>query len=145
MPFLCDKLFQDLHSFLSHCCVCVLLFRVHNMQYIPMQYYNLHVISLDTHIILCTAAVINILKIEFYFRLQESIQLLLILFIYVCIFAFRLLNEHDCNIFANMQKTDFREFRNLIIEMVLHTDMSQHFSQLKAIKTMVQQNSNESR
>jgi len=57
---------------------------------------------------------------------------------------FRLLNEHDCNIFANMQKTDFREFRNLIIEMVLHTDMSQHFSQLKAIKTMVQQNSNES-
>merc|ERR1719361_1432683 len=57
---------------------------------------------------------------------------------------FRLLNEHDCNIFANMQKTDFREFRNLIIEMVLHTDMRQHFSQLKAIKSMVQQNSNES-
>ena len=44
-----------------------------------------------------------------------------------------------------MQKTDFREFRNLIIEMVLHTDMSQHFSQLKAIKSMIQQNSGESR
>ena len=57
----------------------------------------------------------------------------------------RLINEHECNIFGNMQKTDFREFRNLIIEMVLHTDMSQHFSQLKAIKSMIQQNSGESR
>ena len=144
MPFLCDKLFQDLHNFLSHCCVCVLLFRVHNMQYIPM-YYNLHVISLDTHIILCTYC--GSYK---YFKNRILFQVISIVsnffnFIYLCIFAFRLLNEHDCNIFANMQKTDFREFRNLIIEMVLHTDMSQHFSQLKAIKTMVQQNSNESR
>ena len=57
----------------------------------------------------------------------------------------RLIKEHDCNIFANMQKTDFRDFRNLIIDMVLHTDMSQHFSQLKAMKTMIQQNSGESR
>jgi calcium/calmodulin-dependent 3',5'-cyclic nucleotide phosphodiesterase len=57
---------------------------------------------------------------------------------------FRLIKEHDCNIFANMQKTDFRDFRNLIIDMVLHTDMSQHFSQLKAMKTMIQQNSGES-
>ncbi len=38
-----------------------------------------------------------------------------------------------------MQRSDFREFRNLIIEMVLHTDMSQHFSQLKAMKTVLQQ------
>jgi len=57
---------------------------------------------------------------------------------------FRLIKEHDCNIFSNMQKTDFRDFRNLIIDMVLHTDMSQHFSQLKAMKTMIQQNSGES-
>merc|ERR1711971_975892 len=57
---------------------------------------------------------------------------------------FRLIKEHDCNIFANIQKTDFRDFRNLIIDMVLHTDMSQHFSQLKAMKTMIQQNSGES-
>jgi hypothetical protein len=59
--------------------------------------------------------------------------------------GYRLLAEHDCNIFANMQKTDFREFRNLIIDMVLHTDMSQHFSQLKAMKTVVQQHSGEAR
>ena len=89
-----------------------------------------------------TAAVINILKIEFYFGLYVVSNFFSF---YLFIFAFRLLNEHDCNIFANMQKTDFREFRNLIIEMVLHTDMSQHFSQLKAIKSMIQQNSTESR
>jgi len=40
------------------------------------------------------------------------------------------------NIFTNMQKTDYREFRNLVIEMVLHTDMSQHASQYSAIKSM---------
>ena len=58
---------------------------------------------------------------------------------------FRVIKEHDCNIFSNMQKTDFRDFRNLIIDMVLHTDMSQHFSQLKAMKTAVQQHNGESR
>ena len=51
----------------------------------------------------------------------------------------RMMQKHDCNIFNNMQKTDFREFRNLIIEMVLHTDMSQHFTQLKAMKNLLQQ------
>ena len=50
-----------------------------------------------------------------------------------------MMQKHDCNIFNNMQKTDFREFRNLIIEMVLHTDMSQHFTQLKAMKNLLQQ------
>ena len=59
--------------------------------------------------------------------------------------SYRLIKEHDCNIFSNMQKTDFRDFRNLIIDMVLHTDMSQHFSQLKAMKTAVQQHNGESR
>ena len=58
---------------------------------------------------------------------------------------FRVIQEQDCNIFTNMQKTDFRDFRNLIIDMVLHTDMSQHFSQLKAMKTVVQQHSGEPR
>ena len=55
------------------------------------------------------------------------------------IIFFRMMQKHDCNIFNNMQKTDFREFRNLIIEMVLHTDMSQHFTQLKAMKNLLQQ------
>ena len=38
-----------------------------------------------------------------------------------------------------MSRIDFFEFRNLIIEMVLHTDMSKHFIQLRAIKTALQQ------
>jgi hypothetical protein len=56
-----------------------------------------------------------------------------------------MIQEHDCNIFSHMQKSDFREFRNLCIEMVLHTDMSQHFSQLKAMKTMLAQHAGEPR
>ena len=56
-----------------------------------------------------------------------------------------MIQEHDCNIFSHMQKSDFREFRNLCIEMVLHTDMSQHFSQLKAMKTMLAQHTGEPR
>ena len=56
-----------------------------------------------------------------------------------------MVKENDCNIFSNMTKTDFRDFRNLIIDMVLHTDMSQHFSQLKQMKTAIQQNTGESR
>ncbi len=58
---------------------------------------------------------------------------------------FRTIQKKDCNVFGNMQKSDFREFRNLIIEMVLHTDMSQHFSQLKAMKTVLQQHNGEPR
>ena len=57
----------------------------------------------------------------------------------------RVIKENDCNIFVNMQKSDFREFRSLLIDMVLHTDMTQHFSQLKAMKTAVQQHSGEPR
>jgi len=44
-----------------------------------------------------------------------------------------------------MQRTDFREMRNLLIEMVLHTDMTQHFSQLKAMKGVLQQHNGEPR
>jgi histidyl-tRNA synthetase len=61
------------------------------------------------------------------------------------LFFFRTVQIQDCNIFTNMQKGEFRQFRALCIEMVLHTDMSQHFSQLKSMKTMLQQNSSEPR
>ena len=60
-------------------------------------------------------------------------------------FVYRTIKEHDCNIFANMQKQDFRDLRNLLIEMVLHTDMSQHFTQLKAMKSILQQHNGEPR
>lgn len=52
---------------------------------------------------------------------------------------FRMMAENNCNVFSNMQKKDYRDFRNLVIEMVLHTDMSQHFAQLKAMKVLIPQ------
>ena len=57
----------------------------------------------------------------------------------------RTIQKNDCNIFTNMSRSEFRQFRALCIEMVLHTDMSQHFVQLKAMKTMLQQHSSEPR
>ena len=57
----------------------------------------------------------------------------------------RTIQKNDCNIFTNMSRNEFRQFRALCIEMVLHTDMSQHFLQLKAMKTMLQQHSSEPR
>ena len=59
-------------------------------------------------------------------------------------FSSRTIRDHDCNIFANMQRADFLEFRNLIIEMVLHTDMSQHFEQINYMKNMLKQHANSS-
>ena len=29
--------------------------------------------------------------------------------------------DNECNILSNMSKTEFREFRSLMVEMVLHT------------------------
>ncbi|KAG9510483.1 Calcium/calmodulin-dependent 3',5'-cyclic nucleotide phosphodiesterase 1, partial [Fragariocoptes setiger] len=51
--------------------------------------------------------------------------------------AFRLLLEDDCNILANLSNDDYREFRSLVIDMVLATDMSSHFQQIKAMKTIL--------
>jgi len=51
---------------------------------------------------------------------------------------FRTMIDNECNILNNMSKVEFREFRSLMIEMVLHTDMSMHFSQLKYMKGLIQ-------
>ncbi|XP_076316615.1 dual specificity calcium/calmodulin-dependent 3',5'-cyclic nucleotide phosphodiesterase 1A-like isoform X1 [Tachypleus tridentatus] len=51
--------------------------------------------------------------------------------------AFKLLKEEDYNILQNFSKEEFREFRALSIEMVLGTDMSSHFHQLKTMKTLL--------
>lgn len=51
--------------------------------------------------------------------------------------AFRLLREDDCNVLANLSKEEFRELRTLIIDMVLATDMSYHFQQLKNMKNLL--------
>ncbi|XP_046444587.1 calcium/calmodulin-dependent 3',5'-cyclic nucleotide phosphodiesterase 1-like isoform X8 [Daphnia pulex] len=51
--------------------------------------------------------------------------------------AFRLMREEDCNILVNLSREEFREFRSLVIDMVLATDMSCHFQQIKAAKGLL--------
>ncbi|CAO2603947.1 Dual specificity calcium/calmodulin-dependent 3',5'-cyclic nucleotide phosphodiesterase 1C [Lemmus lemmus] len=54
--------------------------------------------------------------------------------------AYRLLqDDEEMNILVNLSKDDWREFRTLVIEMVMATDMSCHFQQIKAMKTALQQ------
>ncbi|NXU58980.1 PDE1C phosphodiesterase, partial [Turnix velox] len=54
--------------------------------------------------------------------------------------AYRLLqDDEEMNILSNLTKDDWREFRALVIEMVLATDMSCHFQQIKAMKNALQQ------
>ncbi|XP_034718651.1 calcium/calmodulin-dependent 3',5'-cyclic nucleotide phosphodiesterase 1C [Etheostoma cragini] len=53
--------------------------------------------------------------------------------------AFRLLQGDDeMNILTNLSKDDWRELRTLVVEMVLATDMSCHFQQIKAMKSVLQ-------
>ena len=51
--------------------------------------------------------------------------------------AFRLLKDDDCNILSNMSREEYRELRSLIIDMVLSTDMSFHFQQIKNMKNLL--------
>ncbi|XP_053212282.1 dual specificity calcium/calmodulin-dependent 3',5'-cyclic nucleotide phosphodiesterase 1B-like isoform X1 [Panonychus citri] len=56
--------------------------------------------------------------------------------------AFRILKENDCNILVNLNKEEYRELRTLVIDMVLATDMSSHFQQIKTMKSLLS-NTNE--
>ena len=51
--------------------------------------------------------------------------------------AFRVINEDDCNVLSNLSKEEYRELRTLVIDMVLATDMSYHFQQLKNMKNLL--------
>ncbi|XP_051842049.1 dual specificity calcium/calmodulin-dependent 3',5'-cyclic nucleotide phosphodiesterase 1A isoform X7 [Antechinus flavipes] len=53
--------------------------------------------------------------------------------------VYRLMQEDEMNILANLSKDDWRDLRNLVIEMVLSTDMSGHFQQIKTIRSTLQQ------
>ncbi|XP_062262373.1 dual specificity calcium/calmodulin-dependent 3',5'-cyclic nucleotide phosphodiesterase 1A-like [Platichthys flesus] len=54
--------------------------------------------------------------------------------------AYRLLQDDDeKNILSNLNKDDWRELRSLVVEMVMATDMSCHFQQIKTMKTLLQQ------
>lgn len=51
--------------------------------------------------------------------------------------AFKVLKEDESNILQNLSREEFRELRTLIIDMVLATDMSYHFQQLKNMKNLL--------
>nr|XP_025044517.1 calcium/calmodulin-dependent 3',5'-cyclic nucleotide phosphodiesterase 1B isoform X1 [Pelodiscus sinensis] len=53
--------------------------------------------------------------------------------------VFRMMQDDEMNIFINLAKDEFGELRSLVIEMVLATDMSCHFQQVKSMKTSLQQ------
>nr|XP_033803031.1 calcium/calmodulin-dependent 3',5'-cyclic nucleotide phosphodiesterase 1A isoform X2 [Geotrypetes seraphini] len=53
--------------------------------------------------------------------------------------AYRIMQEEETNIFANLSKDDWRDLRTLVIEMVLSTDMSCHFQQIKTMRSTLQQ------
>ncbi|KAI1292082.1 Calcium/calmodulin-dependent 3',5'-cyclic nucleotide phosphodiesterase 1C [Halotydeus destructor] len=55
--------------------------------------------------------------------------------------AFKVILQDDSNILKNLSKEEYREFRNLVIEMVLATDMSSHFFQLKTMKSLISHSS----
>nr|CAD7590018.1 unnamed protein product [Timema genevievae] len=51
--------------------------------------------------------------------------------------SFRVMREEECNILQNLSREEFREFRTLVIDMVLATDMSFHFQQLKNMRNLL--------
>ncbi|XP_076368634.1 putative 3',5'-cyclic phosphodiesterase pde-1 isoform X2 [Tachypleus tridentatus] len=51
--------------------------------------------------------------------------------------AFRLMMDEGLNILQNLSKEEYRDFRSLVIEMVLGTDMSSHFQQIKTMKSLL--------
>ncbi|XP_076858293.1 dual specificity calcium/calmodulin-dependent 3',5'-cyclic nucleotide phosphodiesterase 1A isoform X2 [Brachyhypopomus gauderio] len=53
--------------------------------------------------------------------------------------AYRLMQEDEMNILVNLSKDDWRELRTLVIEMVMSTDMSCHFQQIKTMRGSLQQ------
>uniref|UniRef100_A0A670IDE2 3',5'-cyclic-nucleotide phosphodiesterase n=1 Tax=Podarcis muralis TaxID=64176 RepID=A0A670IDE2_PODMU len=48
--------------------------------------------------------------------------------------VYQLMQNEDMNILVNLTNEEWRELRRLVIEMVLATDMSNHFQQMKYLK-----------
>lgn len=51
--------------------------------------------------------------------------------------AFELMRSEDKNILIGLKTEEYREFRSFVIDMVLATDMSGHFQQLKNMKSII--------
>lgn len=50
---------------------------------------------------------------------------------------YRLMKDEECNILVNLSREEYREFRSLVIDMVLATDMTCHFQQIKSAKSLL--------
>ena len=48
--------------------------------------------------------------------------------------AYTLLKRADCNILSKLDQEEWEYFRHLVVEMVLATDMAEHFSQVWVYK-----------
>lgn len=51
--------------------------------------------------------------------------------------AFRMLKEDEYNIFSSLSREEYKEIRNLVVDMVISTDMSFHNQQLKNMKSLI--------
>ncbi|XP_061164407.1 dual specificity calcium/calmodulin-dependent 3',5'-cyclic nucleotide phosphodiesterase 1A-like isoform X5 [Saccostrea echinata] len=51
--------------------------------------------------------------------------------------SFRIMRSEEANILNHLSREEYREFRSLVIEMVMATDMSFHFQQLKNMKNLL--------
>lgn len=51
--------------------------------------------------------------------------------------AFELMRNDNMNILSGLKADEYWEFRELVIDMVLATDMSNHFSQIKDMKALL--------
>ncbi|XP_065886892.1 dual specificity calcium/calmodulin-dependent 3',5'-cyclic nucleotide phosphodiesterase 1A-like [Dysidea avara] len=51
--------------------------------------------------------------------------------------AFKLMQDKDLNVLKSLKQEDYRLVRGLIIDMVLATDMSCHFEQIKTMKNLL--------
>ncbi|CAF2306923.1 unnamed protein product [Rotaria sp. Silwood2] len=51
--------------------------------------------------------------------------------------AFRLMRQDEYNIISEFTSEEYKNFRHLVIEMVLATDMSCHFAQLKTMRSLL--------
>ena len=52
--------------------------------------------------------------------------------------AFKLIQDQECDILANLSQKQRMSVRKMVIDMVLATDMSKHMSLLANLKTMVE-------
>ncbi|XP_030080220.1 calcium/calmodulin-dependent 3',5'-cyclic nucleotide phosphodiesterase 1 isoform X5 [Drosophila hydei] len=51
--------------------------------------------------------------------------------------SFRLMKEDEANILSHLSRDEYKELRTLIIDMVLATDMTYHFQQLKIMRSLL--------